>query len=137
MSKKNIENKEKIENNIFKNPTFIPSFKNALRGIGLVFKSERNIKIQTVFGILVFILGIFFRITFQEWVSIAITIFLVLLTETINTAIEGTVDMITNEYSEKAKDVKDISAGAVLLSSISSVVVGIIIFLPKILIILK
>ena len=75
-----------------------------------------------------------FKISYIEWGILTITIFLVLITETLNTAIEKTVDMITKEYSEEAKVVKDISAGAVLFSAIASVIVGIIIFLPKILI---
>ena len=122
------------ELNSFKNPNFFKALKNDLRGIGIVSKKERNIKIQLVAALLVLIVGIMFKISYIEWGILTITIFLVLITETLNTAIEKTVDMITKEYSEEAKVVKDISAGAVLFSAISSVIVGIIIFLPKILI---
>lgn len=127
------DNKSK-ELNSFKNPNFFKALKNALRGIGTVLKKERNIKIQLVAALLVLIVGIMFKISYIEWGILTITIFLVLITETLNTAIEKTVDMITKEYSEEAKVVKDISAGAVLFSAIASVIVGIIIFLPKILI---
>ena len=127
------DNKSK-ELNSFKNPNFFKALKNALREIGTVSKKERNIKIQLVAALLVLIVGIMFKISYIEWGILTITIFLVLITETLNTAIEKTVDMITKEYSEEAKVVKDISAGAVLFSAIASVIVGIIIFLPKILI---
>lgn len=127
------DNKNK-DFNSFKNPDFCNALKNALRGIGNVLKKERNIKIQLVVALLVLIIGIMFRISYIEWGILTITIFLVLVTETLNTAIEKTVDMITKEYNEEVKVVKDISAGAVLFSAIASVIVGIIIFLPKILI---
>ena len=123
------DNKSK-DLNSFKNPNFFKALKNALRGIGIVSKKERNIKIQLVAALLVLIVGIMFKISYIEWGILTITIFLVLITETLNTAI----DMITKEYSEEAKVVKDISAGAVLFSAIASIIVGIIIFLPKILI---
>ncbi len=128
---KNIKNKEVNE---FKNPTFFNALKNALRGCSLAIKNERNIKIQIVAAILVTIIGFLFRISFVEWAILVITIFFVIVTECLNTAIEKTVDMITNKYDECAKNVKDIAAGAVLFSAIASVIVGIIIFLPKILI---
>ena len=117
-----------------KNPTFWIALKNSIRGIKLVIKSERNIKIQLVFAILVTILGFMFRISFVEWAVLAVTIFFVLVTEVLNTAVEKTVDMITDKYDECARNVKDISAGAVLFSAICSIIVGIIIFLPKILV---
>ena len=117
-----------------KNPTFWIALKNSKRGIKLVIKSERNIKIQLVFAILVTILGFMFRISFVEWAVLAVTIFFVLVTEVLNTAVEKTVDMITDKYDECARNVKDISAGAVLFSAICSIIVGIIIFLPKILV---
>ncbi len=117
-----------------KNPTFWIALKNSIRGIKLVIKSERNIKIQLVFAILVTILGFMFRISFVEWAVLVVTIFFVLVTEVLNTAVEKTVDMITDKYDECARNVKDMSAGAVLFSAICSIIVGIIIFLPKILV---
>ena len=117
-----------------KNPTFWIALKNSIRGIKLVIKSERNIKIQLVFAILVTILGFMFRISFVEWAVLAVTIFFVLVTEVLNTDVEKTVDIITDKYDECARNVKDISAGAVLFSAICSIIVGIIIFLPKILV---
>lgn len=117
--------------NEFKNPTFFKALKNSLRGIFLSVTTERNIKIQLVFAIIATICGVIFKISMIEWICLVVTIFLVLITESLNTAIEKTVDMITNEYNENAKNIKDISAGAVLFSAMSSVIVGLMIFLPK------
>ena len=129
--KNNIENKDVNE---FKNPTFLNAFKNALRGCALAVKNERNIKIQLVAAVLVTIMGFLFRISSVEWAILVLTIFFVIVTECLNTAVEKTVDMITKKYDECVKNVKDIAAGAVLFSAMASVIVGIIIFLPKILI---
>lgn len=131
MSNKKSNNKDVNE---FKNPTFFNAMKNAIRGCSLVIKNERNIKIQIVAAIIVTIMGFMFKISSVEWLVLVLTIFFVIVTECLNTAVEKTVDMITNKYSESAKNVKDISAGAVLFSAIASVIVGLIIFLPKILI---
>lgn len=107
---------------------FFESFKCALTGIKYVFTSQRNILIQLVFAIVVVLIGFLFRISYIEWVVLILTISLVLFAEFINTAIETTVDLITEEYNKKAKISKDISAGAVLITSINSIIVGIIIF---------
>lgn len=131
MSNKKSNNKDVNE---FKNPTFFNAMKNAIRGCSLAIKNERNIKIQIVAAIIATIMGFMFKISSVEWLVLVLTIFFVIVTECLNTAIEKTVDMITNKYSESAKNVKDISAGAVLFSAIASVIVGLIIFLPKILI---
>jgi diacylglycerol kinase len=131
MSNKKSNNKDVNE---FKNPTFFNAMKNAIRGCSLAIKNERNIKIQIVAAIIATIMGFMFKISSVEWLVLVLTIFFVIVTECLNTAVEKTVDMITNKYSESAKNVKDISAGAVLFSAIASVIVGLIIFLPKILI---
>ena len=83
--------------------------------------------------ILVIIFGIILKISKIEWI-ICITLFgLVISMELINTAVENTVDLITKEKNEQAKNAKDVAAGAVLVSAISSAIIGVIIFLPKVL----
>ena len=69
----------------------------------------------------------------MEILILILTIFLVFISEFFNTAVENLCDLYTNEYNEKVKIIKDIGAGAVTLSAIASVIVGIIMFLPKIL----
>lgn len=123
--------------NKWKNPNFFQSLKNAINGILSVVKSGRNIKIQLIFAIIVIIAGIVFKITNIEFLILILTIFFVLVSEFMNTAIENLCDLYTTEYNEKIKIIKDIGAGAVTLAAIASVCVGLIMFLPKILILFR
>ena len=79
-------------------------------------------------SVLVVLAGIILRIDLVRWISLALVIGLVLISELLNTAIEKLTDMVTGEYSEEAKKIKDIGAAAVLVSAIVSVIVGILIF---------
>lgn len=87
--------------------------------------------------ILVIIFGIVFKINIIEWCICVMLFGLVISLELVNTAIEIVVDMITLEKNEKAKKAKDISASAVLISAISSAIIGLIIFIPKLLTLFK
>ncbi|MBQ7410577.1 MAG: diacylglycerol kinase family protein [Clostridia bacterium] len=118
--------------NKWKNKNFFQSLKNALNGVKFVWQYGSNIKIQVVFGILVTILGIILKISKIEFAILVLTIFIVLICEVFNTAIEKLVDLYTLEYNEIAKIIKDVAAGAVTLSAIMSIIIGIILFLPKI-----
>ncbi len=110
----------------------INSFKYAIQGIISSFKTERNMKIHVFIMILVIIWGIIFKISVTEWMVCALLFALVISGELFNTAIETVVDMIMPEINDKAKLAKDISAGAVLVLAITAVIVGLIIFVPKI-----
>lgn len=111
---------------------FIKSFKYAFEGIFTGIKKERNMKIHISIMILVIIFGILLKINKVEWI-ICITLFgLVISMELINTAIENVVDLITKEKNEQAKIAKDVAAGAVLVSAIASAIIGLIIFVPKV-----
>ena len=118
--------------NEWKNPNFLKALKNSLNGIKNVYAGEKNIRIQTVFAILVIIAGIFLKISLIEWALVFTAIFIVFISEFFNTAIEKVVDMIDENYNEKAKIAKDIAAAAVSISAIFSVIIGVCIFLPKI-----
>ena len=111
---------------------FLHSLKCALVGVKEIFTSQRNIKIQVVIGILAIIMGFVLKISGGEWLAIAIVIGFVIAMESTNTAIEFTVDLITEERDEKARIAKDASAAGVLIASFTASIVGIIIFLPKI-----
>lgn len=119
--------------NKWKNPNFFQSLKNALNGIKEIIKTGRNIKIQIVFAIFAVVMGIVLKINNIEALILVLTIFFVIVSEFMNTAIEMLADLYSTEYNEKIKILKDIGAGAVALSTIASVIVGIIMFLPKIL----
>lgn len=111
-------------------PKRVLSFKYALEGIVSALKEEPNLKFHFVIASLTIIAGIFFQISKIEWLIIIILIGLVFTIELTNTAIEVIVDSFTAVEHPQAKLAKDISAGAVLIASLASLVVGIIIFLP-------
>ena len=119
--------------NKWKNKNFKDSVKNAFNGIMYILKNERNFRIQIIAALLVIIASFVLRLELTEFAIIVLVIFLVWLLEFINSAIEIVIDMYTEEYNKKAKVAKDISAGAVTLTALMSVIIGIIIFLPKIL----
>lgn len=110
----------------------INSFKYAFSGIATSFKTERNMKIHMLATVMVILLGFMLKIDKIEWMMCIFAITIVTSAELFNTAIETTVDMITQEKNEKAKIAKDVSAGAVLVAAIGAAIVGLIIFLPKI-----
>lgn len=119
-------------NIIIENKKIINSFKYAIEGIIASFKSERNMKIHVLATIIVVILGLILKINIVEWCFCITSIVLVISAELLNTAIENIVDMISPEKNEKAKLIKDISAGAVLVLAIGTFIIGMIIFIPKI-----
>ena len=112
--------------------TFKGSVKNCLDGISYVTKNEKNFKREIALGIIALILSYILKIDKIEFIIILTMICIVLTAEIINTAIERTVDLVTKEYHELARIAKDVSAGSVLVTSIFSLIIGIIIFIPKI-----
>ena len=116
-----------------KNKKMINSFKYAFEGIFTAFKEERNMKIHICIMLLVIIAGFIFKISIVEWFICILLFGIVISAELFNTAIETVVDIVMPEKNEKAKIAKDVSAGAVLVVAIASVIVGLMIFIPKIL----
>ncbi|HVD98034.1 MAG TPA: diacylglycerol kinase family protein [Cytophagaceae bacterium] len=106
----------------------LKSFKYAIRGVGKVIRYENNAKVHLLATITVIVTGFFLRISFREWCLLVFAIALVWITETINTAIEKLVDLVSPEYNEKAGAIKDIAAAAVLMASVAAVVIGGIVF---------
>lgn len=96
------------------------------------WKTEENLKIHFFIMLMVIVAGVTLKINTTEWSVVLILCGLVISLELINTAIENAVDLVTKEYNEKAKNAKDIAAGAVLFSAIIAAIIGFIIFLPKI-----
>jgi len=113
------------------------SFKFAIRGIFISVKSQLNMKIHIIAAILAILIGIYLEISNYEWLIIILVIGLVFSTEMINTSIEALVDLVSPAYHKSAEKAKDISAGAVLISAIIALIAGIIIFVPKILILIN
>jgi|WetSurMetagenome_2_1015567.scaffolds.fasta_scaffold299790_2 diacylglycerol kinase (ATP) len=109
----------------------ITSFKYAFNGIGYMFRTQRNSLIHLLATFFVIILGFIVHLNLSEWSLIIFAIGLVFITELFNTAIEFLTDLISPDYHEKAGKVKDIAAGAVLITAIVSVAIGLMIFIPK------
>ena len=107
------------------------SFKYAAQGIKSAFKTEQNLKIHFIITAIAIILGVILKISFTEWAICFLLFGFVITAELLNTAIEVTVDLAMPEINEKAKLAKDIAAGAVLISAVTSIFVGLTIFLPK------
>lgn len=115
-----------------KNNGFRSAFGNAFMGFDYAFRTERNLKFHFAAAVLVITAGALLKISPLEWTIIILTIGAVFVTEMINTAIEYTVDLASPEKHDLARKAKDVSAGAVLAIAASSVVIGLIVFLPKI-----
>ncbi|SRR5258708_5720050 len=107
-------------------------FFHAFRGLYVLVKVIRHIIIYVVSAALIIIFGFYFHITSNEWMALVLSIGLVLISEAFNTAIEIDIDLTSPEYHPYARDTKDVAAGAVLLSAMTAVIVGLIIFIPKI-----
>jgi diacylglycerol kinase len=112
------------------------SFTYAFRGLRILFETQQNSWIQVVFAFLIVSLGVSLQISIIEWLFIVLSIGFVLTAEAFNTAIEIDIDLTSPEYHPYARDTKDVAAGAVLLASFTAIAVGIVIFLPKLLVLL-
>jgi diacylglycerol kinase (ATP) len=122
----------KILRHIFRFHGFWESLRLAATGIAYLFVYHRNMRIIFLSGIAVFLLGIILKLKGMELVSIFIAVTLVFVAEIFNTAIEMMLDMTTRKYNPMIKLIKDIAAAVVLITSLSAIAVGIILFLPKI-----
>ena len=115
----------------------IKSFGDAIRGLIYIFQTQRNFRIQLVCFILATAAAFILRLSFAETAVIIFAGGLVLVGEMINTGLEKLVDLINPEYHPLAGKIKDISAGVVLVSSILAVIIGLIIYIPAIIDLLK
>ncbi len=106
------------------------SFRYAFAGLRFLME-ENNARFHVLAAVIVFLAGIYLKLSATEWTIIITQIGLVLVVETLNTSIEKLCDFVSPEYHQLIGKVKDIAAAAVLIMSIVAVIVGIIIFLPK------
>lgn len=108
------------------------SFRAAFEGIKATYIREQNIKIHTVIAILVVLFGFLLKISYGEWLVCLVLIGLVLMAEFFNTAIEYVVDLASPNIHPLAKAAKDTASAGVLMMAILAAIVGIVIFVPKI-----
>jgi len=104
------------------------SFFFALRGLVYAFRSERNMRFHLGGALLALALAVILSFSMTEWIILTMIIFLVFITETVNTAIEINVDLVTKKQRPRAMMAKDVAAGAVLLSTLNAIIVGVILF---------
>lgn len=117
-----------------KNKNFREALGHACSGVKIVLLEERNLKIHLMFGTIAVVLALLLQFTKLEWLALILTISLVIILEMINTLIENLVDLVTDgQYHPLAKKAKDIGAGIVLTASVMAVIIGLILFVPKIL----
>jgi len=115
----------------------IRSFGYAFKGVSYATSSQLNFRIHLGATVLAILMGYLLKISIGEWQWIALCITLVLVTEIFNTMIETLVDLVSPGYNEKAGHIKDMSAGAVVIAAIFAVITGLIIFLPKLLLLIN
>lgn len=111
-----------------KNKTLEESMNCAIKGIIHSLRTQRNMRIHCLAAVLIIILSVFLKLNRFEFMAVTFSIFLVCITEMMNTAIESVVDLVTDEFHQLAKIAKDVAAGAVFLSSVNAVIIGYLVF---------
>jgi diacylglycerol kinase (ATP) len=109
------------------------SFTHAGRGVWVFFRTTPNAWIHLMALVVVVGMGWYFSITHTEWLCLILAGGFVLVAEAFNTAIEIDIDLTSPEYHPYARDTKDVAAGAVLLSALTALVLGVVIFVPYLL----
>ena len=122
-----------MNSNKFSLKSMFGSFKFAFNGLLLLLKNEHNSRIHFLAAIVAIAMGIILGLNHYEWSLLIIVIGIVFLTELLNSSLESLADLIDPEWNELIMKAKDYSAAAVLISAIVAIVVGGLIFIPKIL----
>ena len=110
----------------------LKSFSYAFNGLKIALKEEHNVRIHFVATVFVVVLSLLFDINIYEWIAVIFAIGFVFAMELLNSAIENTADFISLEKHDTIRKIKDLSAAAVLVSAFAALIIGLIIFLPKI-----
>lgn len=109
------------------------SFINAFKGIWTAIVTQSNLRVHFIIGSLVLLAASYLQLSLFDILVLVLTISIVMIAEMVNTSLEFMADAITLEHNENIKFAKDVSAGAVLLSAIFAILIGTMIFLPKLL----
>lgn len=108
------------------------SFSYALEGMQAAFKREPNFRIHVIIATAALILAALLKFSIFEWLILAFTITFVIALELLNTVLEAVVNLVSPKISPEAKVAKDVSAAMVLIAALMAVIVGVVLFLPKI-----
>ncbi len=115
----------------------IKSFQYAFNGLKIFFGTEHQARIHALATILVVVLAWYFKISASEWMALMAAIAAVLIAEIFNTAMEKLADAISPDFNLKIKTVKDLAAGGVLIAAVFALVIGAIVFIPKVIILFR
>jgi diacylglycerol kinase len=110
----------------------LQSFSYAFNGLKILIREEHNARVHLLAALAVIVAGFFFQISSNEWLAIVLSIGLVISAEAMNSAIENVADFISPERNNDIKRIKDLAAAAVLICALTAVVVGLMVFLPKV-----
>jgi diacylglycerol kinase len=108
----------------------LESFRFAFSGLWYALRTQRNTRVHLAIAAVVVVLGLCLNLSYVQWAVLTLTIGFVLVSEMLNTVAETLVDLVSPGYHPLAKVVKDVTAGAVLLTAIISVVVGLLVLGP-------
>lgn len=108
------------------------SLKFAFDGLKYAYKNEQSMTVHIIITILVIMLGVIFKINSLEWIAVVFCIGIMMCLELVNTSIEAVVDLVTEKYNEKAKVAKDVAAAVSVMFSFTSIIIGLIVFIPKV-----
>jgi len=110
--------------------SIIDSFRYAFTGLWYVLRTQRNVRIHLSIALCVMIMGLWLKLSLSQWAILALTVGFVLVSEVLNTVAETLVDLVSPGYHPLARVVKDVTAGAVLLTTIVSIIVGLLVLGP-------
>ncbi len=111
----------------------VESFKHAIRGIGLMLRSQHNAWLHAMATVGVVVFGLLFGVTRSQWCWLVLAIVVVWTAEALNTALEFLADFASPEFHPLVKKAKDVAAGAVLISALGSVIIGLFVLGPYLL----
>jgi possible diacylglycerol kinase len=123
--------KQPLHKKILSPARLVRSFKYAFNGLTILVKEEQNYVVHLTTATIVVILGFYYKISSIEWIVLVLAIQVVLTLETINTAIENLADFVSAERNDKIMRIKDLAAAGVLIAALTAMIIGLIIFLPK------
>jgi len=115
----------------------IRSFRYAFRGIGVMIASQHNARIHAAATLVVTLVGFYFRLSRSEWCMLVLAFMAVWIAEALNTAFEFLTDVASPEFHPLAEKAKDVAAGAVLIAAFGAALLGLIVFGPHVLALLR
>lgn len=114
-----------------RNKNLVESFHKALVGFILSLKEQRNVQLIMAIAVVVSVLSLFLRLSIVEYMILSVTVTLVIVAELLNSAIEYTVDLVTEEFHPLARAAKDIAATAVMLASLNAIIITVLFIVDR------